>query len=168
MNIFPAGARSGRIQLMGPPERFDELKQIAVTSPDGLDNPKYPPSRLAANADEARARMFQLEGSTYVPPVFAWKHPVAVTSIAFVTDSVMGDSSANTAWSGTWPVRPSHPMRHLTNGAATSSRPVVCRRLACRETGPLGLRAVQPRVGALALRLLGAHPRRHQGDHRHP
>ena len=48
-----------------------------------------------------RQRMFVLEGSTYVAPVFAWKHPVAVTSIGFVTDETLGASSSNTAWLGT-------------------------------------------------------------------
>ncbi|HET9852911.1 MAG TPA: PQQ-dependent sugar dehydrogenase, partial [Candidatus Limnocylindrales bacterium] len=101
VNIFPAGANSGWIQLMGPPERFDEFKQIEVDSEDGLDNPTVPPSTLAATADEARSRMFVLNGSAYVPPVFAWKHPVAVTSLAFVTSPALGDSSTNTAWLGT-------------------------------------------------------------------
>jgi plastocyanin len=45
--------------------------------------------------------MFELDGSTYVPPVFAWKHPVAVTSIGFVTDDSLGQSSTGTAWLGT-------------------------------------------------------------------
>ena len=101
VNIFPAGSNSGWIQLIGPPERFAEFKQIEMDSEDGLDNKDFPPDQLAADADEAQRRMFVLEGSTYVPPVFAWKHPVAVTSIAFVTDDSLGASSADTAWLGT-------------------------------------------------------------------
>lgn len=101
VNIFPAGSNSGWIQLIGPPERFAEFKQIESESEDGMDNRDFPPDRLAANADEAQQRMFVLEGSEYVPPVFAWKHPVAVTSIAFVTDDSLGESSSNTAWLGT-------------------------------------------------------------------
>ncbi len=101
VNIFPAGSNSGWIQLIGPPERFAEFKQLEMDSEDGMDNRDFPPDMLAANADEARQRMFILDGSTYVPPVFAWKHPVAVTSIAFVTDESLGASSADTAWLGT-------------------------------------------------------------------
>jgi glucose/arabinose dehydrogenase/plastocyanin len=101
VNIFPAGSNSGWIQLIGPPERFAEFKQIESDSEDGMDNRDFPPDQLAANADEAQQRMFVLEGSSYVPPVFAWKHPVAVTSIAFVTDESLGATSANTAWLGT-------------------------------------------------------------------
>ena len=66
-----------------------------------MDNKDFPPDKLAADVDEAQQRMLILEGSTYVPPVFAWKHPVAVTSIGFVTDETLGASSSNTAWLGT-------------------------------------------------------------------
>jgi aldose sugar dehydrogenase len=101
VNVFPAGANSGWIQLMGPPERFDEYRQIETDSEDGLDNPDYPPDRLAAGADEARSRLFELEGSSYAAPVFSWKYPVAVTAIELVTSDALGDGSANTAWLGT-------------------------------------------------------------------
>jgi glucose/arabinose dehydrogenase/plastocyanin len=101
VNIFPTGSNSGWIQLIGPPERFAEYKQMEIDSPDGLDNKDYPPSRLANSADEAQQRMFVLEGSRYVPPVFSWKYPVAVTAIGFVTDDRLGPASANTAWMGT-------------------------------------------------------------------
>ena len=66
-----------------------------------MDNKDFPPDKLAASADEAQQRMFVMDGSAYVPPVFAWKHPVAVTSLAFVTDDSLGAASANTAWLGT-------------------------------------------------------------------
>jgi plastocyanin len=101
INVFPAGANSGWIQLMGPPERFDEYKQLETESEDGLDNPDYPPTNLAGDADEAQSRLFTLEGSSYAPPVFSWKYPVAATAIELVTSSVLGDASANTAWVGT-------------------------------------------------------------------
>ena len=101
VNIFPAGSNSGWIQLIGPPERFAEFKQLEMDSADGMDNPDFPPDKLAANADEAQQRMLVLDGSKYVAPVFAWKYPVAVTSIGFVTDESLGASSSNTAWLGT-------------------------------------------------------------------
>ena len=101
VNVFPAGSNSGWIQVIGPPERLDEYKAIEVASEDGLDNPDFPPDQLAGSDDEARSRLFEIAGSTYVPPVFAWKYPVAVTSIAFVTGDDLGASSSNTAWLGT-------------------------------------------------------------------
>ena len=101
VNILPAGANSGWIQLIGPPERMAEYRDLEVASEDGLDNPDFPPDRLATDAEGAQQQMVQLPGSQYVPPVFSWKYPVAVTSIAFVTDDVLGESSTNTAWLGT-------------------------------------------------------------------
>ena len=101
VNVFPAGSNSGWIQLMGPPERFDEYRQIESESEDGLDNPTWwPGDNLAQDVDGAMAAMLELDGSEYVPPVFAWKHPVAVTSIGFVDDDALGESSVNTAWLG--------------------------------------------------------------------
>jgi plastocyanin len=86
---------------MGPPERFDEYRQIETDSEDGLDNPIWwPGEQLAQDVDGAKAAMLELHGSHYVPPVFSWKHPVAVTSIGFVLDDALGQSSVNTAWLG--------------------------------------------------------------------
>ncbi len=101
VNIFPAGANSGWWQIMGPSERFDEYRQIETESEDGTDNPDVPPEELAENADEALSRMVEYRGSGFVEPVFAWKFPVAVTSIEFVTDDALGESSTNTAFMGT-------------------------------------------------------------------
>ena len=101
VNIFPAGANSGWVQVMGPPERFEEYKQIETDSEDGLDVADLPPSMLAASGDEAQSRMFQLDGSAYAAPVFSWKYPVAVTAIEIITGPALGDASTNTAWLGT-------------------------------------------------------------------
>ncbi len=101
INVFPAGANSGWIQLMGPPERYDEYKQLESDSEDGLDNPDFPPTDLAGDADEAQSRLFSLDGSSYAAPVFSWKYPVAVTAIELVTSGALGEGSTNTAWVGT-------------------------------------------------------------------
>lgn len=90
INIFPAGANSGWIQVIGPPERYDEYRSIETGSTDGLDNPDFPPDRLAPTAQEAQDRMFALEGARYTPPVFSWKNPVAVTAVGFVTGDALG------------------------------------------------------------------------------
>lgn len=101
VNIFPAGANSGWWQVMGPSERFDEYRQIETESEDGTDNPDVPPEQLAEDGVGAISSMFELEGSTFVEPLLAWKYPPAVTTIAFVIDDALGESSANTAWLGT-------------------------------------------------------------------
>jgi aldose sugar dehydrogenase len=101
INRFEPAANSGWIQIMGPVDRFDEYRQIETASTDGLDNPDFPPDQLAVSATEAMGRMFQLEGSTFIAPAFAWRYPPAVTAIEFVPDDVLGASSANTAFLGT-------------------------------------------------------------------
>ena len=101
INIFPGGANSGWIQVMGPPERFEEYKQLETDSEDGLDNADFPPTELAADVAEAQSRLVALSGSAYVPPVFSWKYPVAVTAVELVTTPALGESSAGTAWLGT-------------------------------------------------------------------
>ena len=101
VNIFPGGANSGWWQLMGPSERFDEYRELEVASEDGTDVAEYPPDQLAASADEALGRLVEYEGSQFVEPVFSWRFPPAVTSIGFVADDALGESSTNTAWLGT-------------------------------------------------------------------
>ena len=101
VNILPAGANSGWWQIMGPTARFDEYREIELASEDGTDVAEYPPDQLAESADTARERLVEYPGSAFVEPLFAWRHPPAVTSIGFVTDGALGESSQNTAWFGT-------------------------------------------------------------------
>ena len=101
VNVLTAGANSGWIQTMGPPERQADYRTIEVESEDGLDNPDYPPDQLGETGEAAQEAMVELPGSQYVAPAFSWQYPPAVTSIAFVTGSEMGEASAGTAWLGT-------------------------------------------------------------------
>jgi glucose/arabinose dehydrogenase/plastocyanin len=101
INRFTAGANSGWIQVMGPPERFDEYRQIEVDSEDGLDNPDFPPDQLAQSAEEAQQQMFALDGSAYSAPVFSWRYPPAATALEFVLGDELGASSANSLFVGT-------------------------------------------------------------------
>ena len=101
VNILPAGANSGWWQIIGPTARFDEYREMEIASEDGTDVAEYPPNQLAESADAARERLVEYPGSTFVEPVFAWRHPPAVTSIGFVIDGALGETSENTAWLGT-------------------------------------------------------------------
>jgi glucose/arabinose dehydrogenase len=101
INILPAGANSGWIQVMGPPDRFEQYRNEEIETEDGLDNPDWPPSNIPETAEAARDAMVELPGSQYVEPVFAWRYPPAVTAIGFVTGDELGAESANTAWLGT-------------------------------------------------------------------
>ena len=86
VNIFPAGSNSGWIQLIGPPERFAEFKQIEMESEDGMDNKDFSPTSWPQMSMKPSSGCSSSKAAPTSPPVFAWKHPVAVTSIGFVTD----------------------------------------------------------------------------------
>ena len=101
INVFDPAANSGWIQLMGPPERIAEYRQLELDTDDGLDNPDFPPSMIAEDAEAAQAAMFALPGSAYTPPVLSYVHPPALTTIGFVSDDSIGASSEGTAWVGT-------------------------------------------------------------------
>lgn len=100
INRFEASDNSGWIQLMGPPERFDEWKGEELESEDGLDNPDFPPDQLAESAESAQEGMFQLSGSTYRPPLFTWVYPVAVTALGFIPGDALGADYAGDLLAG--------------------------------------------------------------------
>ncbi len=101
INVFEAGSNSGWIQLQGPPERFDQYRQLEVASEDGLDDPSFDPSALATDATSAQGAMVTLPGSRYSAPVLSYLYPPALTAIGFVGDESLGATSARTAWVGT-------------------------------------------------------------------
>ncbi len=101
INVFDSAANSGWIQLQGPPEHFDSYKSLEVESEDGLDEPTFPPTDLAASADEAQAAMFSLPGGTYSAPVLSWVYPPAVTAIGFTPGASLGGTQTGSAWVGT-------------------------------------------------------------------
>ena len=101
INVFPAGANSGWIQVQGRRSQFADYKRLEVESADGLDNPSYPPSQLEADFGEAREEMLHLEGSAFVQPVLTYVYPPALTAVGFVGDNRLGARSERTAWVGT-------------------------------------------------------------------
>lgn len=101
INVFEPAANSGWIQLQGPPERMSDYRQMEIDTEDGLDNPDFPPSMLAEDAEAAQAAMFMLPGSAYAAPVLSYVYPPALTAIGFVGDDRLGASSERTAWVGT-------------------------------------------------------------------
>lgn len=85
--IYTAGANMGWIQIMGPPERFDEYKEIELPTDRQLDNPEFPPEMLADSAEEALQRLVLLPGAQYQPPLVSWKYAVAPTAMHFVPEN---------------------------------------------------------------------------------
>lgn len=90
IGMYRAGDNVGWIQLMGPPDRFQDYKALEQASERLLDNPVFPPARLANSGDEAISRLVMFPGATYRQPKFAWKRAVAPTTIQFLGKSLGG------------------------------------------------------------------------------
>jgi glucose/arabinose dehydrogenase len=89
---YPAGSNLGWIQLMGPPSRFSDYKDLEVNTTRLLDAPQFPPQNLASNAEEARARLTTIGNSVYRTPVFSWRRAVALTDVEFVHGNKIGSA----------------------------------------------------------------------------
>lgn len=98
--VFP-GFNSGWVQFMGPPARLEQFKRIETTvtpvPPDplattyyGLQQLRWPPTRIADTPSTARARLFKLPGSQFSAPEFSWKFEVAPGGIGFVRGRGLG------------------------------------------------------------------------------
>jgi glucose/arabinose dehydrogenase len=88
LNRVQAGMNSGWIQIAGPASRVAQYKAIETTSLHHDDFPnlqqfRWGPERIADTPAEARARLFQLEGSHYSDPEFSWKFVLAPAAIGF-------------------------------------------------------------------------------------
>jgi glucose/arabinose dehydrogenase len=91
VNLVRAGFNSGWVQVMGPLARIDEFKEIETTMfLQTLQQLRYPPSRIADTAAEARLRMLNLPGSNYSDPEFSWKFAVPPTALSFLGTSTLG------------------------------------------------------------------------------
>ncbi len=99
LNRVEPGFNSGWVQIMGPPERIAQYKEIE-TSPDldpclntpyfGLQQLRWPPTLIADSPGEALASLFMLPGSHYSEPEFSWKFELAPGAIGFVRGRGLG------------------------------------------------------------------------------
>jgi aldose sugar dehydrogenase len=91
INRIAAGTNSGWIQIMGPLARLNQFKAIE-TDPEffGLQQERWPPSRIADTASEALSRLFVLPGSQFHDPEFSWKYAMAPAAIGFLNSSNFG------------------------------------------------------------------------------
>lgn len=99
INRVEPGFNSGWVQIMGPPERLAQFKEIE-TSPDndpclgtpyfGLQQLRWSPNLIADSPSEALARLFVLPGSHYSSPEFSWKFETAPAAIGFVRGRGLG------------------------------------------------------------------------------
>jgi aldose sugar dehydrogenase len=91
LNRVEAGFNGGWVQIMGPVERIEEYKAIE-TSPRyfGLQQVRWPPTRIADTPEEALSRLFRLPGAHYTEPLLSWKFEVAPGGLGFVRGQRLG------------------------------------------------------------------------------
>jgi hypothetical protein len=101
LNRVEPGFNSGWIQIMGPPSRIAQFKEIETTvtptPPDpfaatyfGLQQLRWSPTNIADTPQAAQARLFMLPGAHYSAPEFSWKFEVAPGAIGFVAGRGLG------------------------------------------------------------------------------
>jgi aldose sugar dehydrogenase len=94
LNRVSPGMNSGWVQIMGPVERIREYKAIETdpTAPQpfapngyfGLQQIRWPPTKIADSPREALRRLFMLPGAHYSRPEMSWKFEVSPGGIGFV------------------------------------------------------------------------------------
>ena len=88
--VFP-GFNSGWIQTMGPASRVGEFKGIETSMEFfGLQQQRWPPTRLADTTAEALTRMFMLPGAQFSDPELSWRFAIAPSAIGFLDSGGLG------------------------------------------------------------------------------
>jgi aldose sugar dehydrogenase len=96
INRVRAGFNGGWIQSMGPLSRVAEFKQIEISvgvganGPNGLQQLRFPPSRIADTPADAKARLLRLPNSRQTDPQFSWKQVVPPAALGFVDGDGLG------------------------------------------------------------------------------
>lgn len=100
INHVRAGFNGGWIQFMGPLERVAEFKAIETAvgfgpnGPAGLQQMRFPASRISDKPKEARDRLFDLPRSRPTDPEFSWKQVVPPAGLGFVKGNGLGGEYA--------------------------------------------------------------------------
>jgi glucose/arabinose dehydrogenase len=91
LNRVEVGFNGGWVQIIGPLERITEYKAIE-TSPRyfGLQQVRWPPTRIADTPEEGLSRLFLLPGAHYTDPLLSWKFEVAPGGLGFVSGRGLG------------------------------------------------------------------------------
>lgn len=99
INRIKPGSNNGWIQFMGPLSRVAEFKAIEISvgvsgangSPTGLQQARFPATRISDTPAQAKSRLFDLPGSHPNDPQFSWKQVVPPAALAFVEKGSLGD-----------------------------------------------------------------------------
>jgi aldose sugar dehydrogenase len=96
INRVRAGFNGGWIQSMGPLSRVAEFKQIEISvgfganGPNGLQQMRFLPTRIADTPADAKARMLRLPHSRQTDPEFSWKQVVPPAALGFIDGDALG------------------------------------------------------------------------------
>jgi glucose/arabinose dehydrogenase len=101
LNLVEPGSNSGWIQIIGRSNRLDQFKSIETAPATlGLQQLRWPPTRIADSTAEAMSRLFVLPGSRYSEPEFSWKYAVAPAAIGFLRGNALGAQHQNDLFMG--------------------------------------------------------------------
>lgn len=96
LNRLTPGANLGWVQVMGPIARIFEFRTIELNlAPRDLQQARWSPSQISSTPEDARARMFMLQGAHYDDPEFSWRYAVAPGGIGFLRGDALGAEYAN-------------------------------------------------------------------------
>lgn len=90
INRIKAGANNGWIQSMGPIGRVADFRALEIAAgigangPAGLQQARFPATRISTTPAEAKSRLFDLPESRQNDPRFSWRNVVPPAALAFV------------------------------------------------------------------------------------
>jgi len=96
VNHVPRGANNGWIQFMGPLSRVDQFRELEIAAgtgangPNGLQQLRYPATRISEAPNDAKKRLFDVPGSHPNDPVFSWKRVVPPAALGFINGTALG------------------------------------------------------------------------------
>jgi glucose/arabinose dehydrogenase len=96
INRVRPGSNNGWIQFMGPLSRVAEFKAIEISvgtganGPTGLQQQRFPATRISDSPEEARDRLFDLRRSRVNDPEFSWKQVVPPAGLGFIEGNGLG------------------------------------------------------------------------------
>jgi aldose sugar dehydrogenase len=129
INRVVAGFNGGWIQVMGPLSRVHEFKEIELAAglgpngPVGLQQLRFPATRLADTPDEATDRLLRVRGFRLRDPEFSWKNVVPPAALGFVDGDGLGEQYDGDLIVGSAVARATNPgnlYRFRLNGARTA------------------------------------------------
>lgn len=97
INHVERGFNGGWIQFMGPLSRVAEFKAIELSAgvgangPVGLQQQRFPATRISDTPAEARSRLFHVPGSHPRDPEFSWKQVVPPAALGFIDGAGLGE-----------------------------------------------------------------------------